>query len=312
MAEFALTIIGSGSALPMHGRHPSSQVIQYDDFFCMIDCGEGTQMRLRSAGIRPFKIEVILISHLHGDHVFGLPGLLSSFSHLQRKEELLVFGPPGIKGLLDEIIKYTETKITYPLTIHESDPSQLTSIWQRGNFEILNFPLDHRIRCNGYLLREVQPVRRLNKEKVESLKLPVQMLQALQRGDDISYKGKEYLNSELTLESGTRLSYAYCSDTRFDKRIIPWIRSASVLYHETTFRDDLRETANITGHSTASEAGIMAKEAGVSCLITGHYSSRYKDPQAVVEEAGLHFPNVVGSVEGNKYNLRQLVRRDKP
>ena len=311
MAEFALTIIGSGSALPMHGRHPSSQVIQYDDFFCMIDCGEGTQMRLRSAGIRPFKIEVILISHLHGDHVFGLPGLLSSFSHLQRKEELLVFGPPGIKGLLDEIIKYTETKITYPLTIHESDPSQLTSIWQRGNFEILNFPLDHRIRCNGYLLREVQPVRRLNKEKVESLKLPVQMLQALQRGDDISYKGKEYLNSELTLESETRLSYAYCSDTRFDKRIIPWIRSASVLYHETTFRDDLRETAKITGHSTSSEAGIMAKEAGVSCLITGHYSSRYKDPQAVVEEAGLHFPNVVGSVEGNKYNLRQLVRRDK-
>lgn len=311
MAEFALTIIGSGSALPMHGRHPSSQVIQYDNFFCMIDCGEGTQMRLRAAGIRPFKIDVILISHLHGDHVFGLPGLLSSFSHLQRKEELLVFGPVGIKGLLDEIMKYTEMKITYPLSIHESDPSQLTSIWQRGNLEILNFPLNHRIRCNGYLIREVQPIFKLNKEKVETLKLPVHMIQALQRGEDIFFQGKRYQNSELTLEKESRLSYAYCSDTRIDQKIIPWIRSATVLYHETTFLDELRETAHITGHSTASEAGMLAREAGVSCLITGHYSSRYKDPQVIVQEAGLHFHNVVGSVEGNKYNLRQIIRPEQ-
>src|SRR5687768_15171559 len=117
MAEFALTIIGCGSALPMHGRHPSAQVIQYDDLFVLIDCGESTQMRLRSAGIRPFKISLILISHLHGDHIFGLPGLLSSFTHLQRKEELYVHGPIGIKGLLEEIMKYTELKINYPLHI---------------------------------------------------------------------------------------------------------------------------------------------------------------------------------------------------
>src|SRR5215208_435673 len=133
MAEFALTIIGSGSALPMHGRHPSAQVIQYDDIFCLIDCGESTQMHLRSAGIRPFKIDLILISHLHGDHIFGLPGLLSSFSHLQRKDELSVFGPIGIKGLLNEIIKYTELKINYPLNIYETSPTTLTKIWSKGN-----------------------------------------------------------------------------------------------------------------------------------------------------------------------------------
>lgn len=268
-------------------------------------------MRLRSAGIRPFKIDVILISHLHGDHVFGLPGLLSSFSHLQRKEELLVFGPAGLQGLLNEIISYTETKITYPLIIRESTPGELTSIWQRGNLEILNFPLDHRISCNGYLLREVDPVRKLNKEKVESLKLPVHLIRALQRGEDIFFKGQQYLNKELTIEKETRLSYAYCSDTRFDRKILPWIRSATVLYHETTFRDDLKETAQITGHSTASEAAFMASEAGVSCLITGHYSSRYKDPQVIVEEAIQHFPNVVGSIEGCRYNLRQLANPDR-
>src|SRR5687767_14791722 len=129
MAEFALTIIGSGSALPMHGRHPSSQVVQYDDYYFLIDCGESTQMRLQSAGIRPFKINLVLISHLHGDHVFGLPGLLSSYSHLQRKEKLTVYGPTGTKGLLDEIRKYTELKINYPLEIIESSPTALSKIW---------------------------------------------------------------------------------------------------------------------------------------------------------------------------------------
>src|SRR5688572_1743989 len=190
MAEFAMTVIGSGSALPMHGRHPSAQVIQYDDFFCLIDCGESTQMRLKDAGVRLFKIKIILISHLHGDHVFGLPGLLSTFSHLQRKEPLTVYGPVGLKGLLDSIIRYTELKITYPLQIIESDPKEPTRIWSQGNFEIMTFPLDHRIPCNGYLLREVSPVLKLKKESVTQLGLTVQQIQAIQRGEDIIVNGK--------------------------------------------------------------------------------------------------------------------------
>lgn len=306
MSEFALTIIGCGSALPMHGRHPSSQVIQYDDLFCMIDCGESTQMRLRSAGIRPFKINMILISHLHGDHIFGLPGLLSTFSHLGRKEELNIFGPVGIKGLLDEIRKYTELKITYPLTISESDPIELTKIWSGGNLEILNFPLDHRIKCNGYLIKEISPVIKLKKEIIQSLHLSVEQIHALQKGEDIIYDGKRILNQELTLGRDHALSYAYCSDTRYDQKIIPWIRSASVLYHETTFRNDMSKMAEQTGHSTSGDAGRMAREAGVGCLITGHYSSRYKEVTEIVNEAKFHFPVVLESEEGKKYNLRLI------
>lgn len=164
MAEFAVTVIGSGSALPMNGRHPSAQVVQYDDLFCLIDCGEGTQTRLREYGIKPFKITIILISHLHGDHVFGLPGLLSSFSHLQRKEALTVFGPVGIKGLLDEIIRYTEMKINYPLHIVETNPTSLSKIWTKGNLDVFTFPLQHRISCNGYLLKERSSLYKLKRK----------------------------------------------------------------------------------------------------------------------------------------------------
>lgn len=306
MAEFALTIIGSGSALPMHGRHPSAQVLQYDDQLFLIDCGESTQMRLRGAGIKPFRIKIILISHLHGDHFFGLPGLLSSFSHLHRTEELVIFGPVGIKGLIEEIKKYTELKITYPLHIFESDPDGLHKIWSAGNFEILTFPLDHRIACNGYLFREMSPVLKLRKEKVEKLQLTVDQIHSLQRGEDIHYGGKRILNDELTLGHDQLMSYAYCSDTRYNKNLIQWIRSSSVLYHETTFRDDMSLLAEQTGHTTAGDAGRIAREAGVACLITGHYSSRYKDVSDIVNEAKIHFPNVLESIEGKKYNLRML------
>ncbi len=309
MAEFAVTIIGSGSALPMHGRHPSAQVVQYGDTYCLIDCGEGTQSRLRASGIKPFKINLILISHLHGDHVFGLPGLLSSFSHLQRKEELTIYGPIGIKGLLDEIRKYTELKINYPLQLFEADPKGLNKIWTKGNLEVFTFPLHHRIRCNGYLLREKSPVFKLRKEAVEPLKLSPDQIHLLQLGQDIEVGGITIQNNKLTFGEERLLSYAYCSDTQYDKRIIPWIKNVSVLYHETTFRNDLFATAEQTGHSTAGDAGRMANEAGASCLLTGHYSSRYKDVADLIREAEEHFPNVLESIEGKKYPLRLLVQQ---
>ena len=308
MAEFAVTVIGSGSALPMHGRNPSAQVIQYDDIFCLIDCGEGTQSRLRTAGIRPFKINVVLISHLHGDHFFGLPGLLSTFSHLQRTEELTVYGPVGIKALLDEIRKYTALKINYPLQVIENDPKGLQPIWSKGNLEIYTFPLNHRIKCNGYLFKEKIPTFRLRKEVVESMKLTPAHIHLLQTGQDIIVHGKTFENRELTYGKEAPLSYAYCSDTQYDKRIIPWIKNVSVLYHETTFANDLCETAEITGHSTSGDAGRIAKEVEATCLLTGHYSSRYKDVAGIIREAEEHFPHVLESIEGKKYNLSVLGR----
>ncbi len=312
MAEFALTIIGSGSALPMHGRHPSAQVIQYDQVFCLIDCGESTQMRLRDAGIKPFKIEIILISHLHGDHVFGLPGLLSSFTHLHRTEPLIVFGPVGIKGLLTEIIRYTELKINYPLSIIESSPLGLNRIWGRGNLEILTFPLYHRIACNGYLFRETSSTLKLHKERLKSYSLTIEQLRELKKGNDIEVDGTRIPNSEFTHGNESTVSYAYCSDTRYDQRILSFIRDVSVLYHETTFRNDMISLAEQTGHTTAGDAGRIASAARASCLITGHYSSRYKEVSDLLLEAGEYFPYVLEAVEGKRYNLRSLACGPEP
>lgn len=309
MAEFALTIIGCGSALPMHGRHPSAQVIQYDDIFCLIDCGESTQMRLRNFGIKPFRISLILISHLHGDHVFGLPGLLSSFTHLQRKDPLTIYGPKGLKGLLEEIIKYTELKISYPLEIIESNPKGLNKIWSNGNLEILTFPLYHRIACNGYLIREISPALKLRKEKIKSFPFTVEQIHSLQKGEDVVIYDKTLLNSDFTYGPESPVSYAYCSDTRYDERIVPYIMNVRVLYHETTFGNELSAMAEQTGHCTAGDAGKMAASANAACLITGHYSSRYKNVEQLIMEAQQSFGLVLEAEEGKKYNLRMLAQQ---
>lgn len=308
MDEFTLTIIGSGSALPMHGRHPSAQVVQYDDLCCLIDCGEGTQERLRPAGVRPFLIDIILISHLHGDHIFGLPGLLSSYTHLGRTEPLSIFGPVGLKGFLESIIGYTEMKVSFPMNIIEESPAGPYSILKRANIEIWTFPLYHRIACNGYVFRELSSHIRLHKERLLEYGLTPVQIKAVKRGEEIEHSGRRIPASFFILDSLPPVSYAYCSDTRYDQRLLPAIRDVSVLYHETTFMNDLEEMADHTGHSTSGQAGLIASEAGVSCLITGHYSSRYKDVHPLVEEAGENFRHVIESEEGKKYNLRNLAK----
>ncbi len=308
MDEFTLTIIGSGSALPMNGRHPSAQVIQYDDLCCLIDCGEGTQERLRPAGVRAFLIDIILISHLHGDHIFGLPGLLSSYTHLGRTEPLSIYGPVGLKGFLECIIGYTEMKVSFPLSINEESPVGPCSILKRANVEIWTFPLYHRIACNGYLFMELSSNIRLNKERLHEYGLTPNQIKAVKGGEEIVHQGNTIPASIFILEPVAPLSYAYCSDTKYDQRLLSAIQGVSVLYHETTFMNDLEEMADHTGHSTSGQAGLMASEAGVSCLITGHYSSRYKDVRPLVEEAGENFRHVIESVEGKKYNLRNLAK----
>jgi len=306
MAEFTLTILGSGSALPMHGRHPSAQLVQYDDCTILIDCGEGTQERMIAAGVRPFKIHHILISHLHGDHVFGLPGLLSSFAHLKRNDALTVFGPPGIKGLLESIFRFTELNLTYPLSIIELEVHSPEVIFTQGNMEILCFPLYHRIACNGYMIREKVPTIHLQKGLQASSHLTIEQIQSLKKGEDIIVGGKWMANEKYLRNPSGAISYAYCSDTRYDVRLLSWIKGVTVLYYETTFMNDMGAMAELTGHSTAGDAGRMASAAEVICLITGHYSSRYKDAGLLVEEAKVYFDNVLQAEEGRKYNLRNL------
>lgn len=311
MSVFTLTIIGSGSAMAMHGRHPSAQVVRYGDTSILIDCGEGTQDRLRQAGIKLFSIQTILISHLHGDHVFGLPGLLSSYAHLKRTTPLKIFGPPGIEGLLREVIRYTELHFAFPLTITELSSDLPAVIGEEDGLTVHSFPLQHRIPCRGYLLRENSRQIRLRKDVVEELQLPIELRKALLRGEGISFHGQHWQNSQLTRPAREPVGYAYCSDTRYDPKIASWLKEISVLYHETTFMEDLAEMAEITGHATAREAAQIAKAAGVNCLITGHYSSRYKDLAPLLEEARKVFPNVLPAEEGKVYDLRELAEESK-
>lgn len=308
MAEFSLTILGSGSALPMHGRHPSSQLIQYDDFYCLIDCGEGTQERMIAGGIKPFKISHILISHLHGDHLFGLPGLLSSYTHLKRTELLTVYGPIGIKGFLESIFTYTELVLSYPIHIFEMEITGLTNIFSEGNIDVLSFPLYHRIACNGYIIREKSPQINIQKEMIASAHLSIEQIQSLKKGKDIIVDGNVVPYKTFIRPPARPISYAYCSDTRYDLRLLSWIDEVTVLYHETTFMNDMASMAELTGHSTAGDAGKIASAAKVACLITGHYSSRYKDIGALVEEAKTEFGYVLPAEEGKKYNIRKLAK----
>jgi ribonuclease Z len=306
MEEFTMTIIGSGSALPMHGRHPSAQVIQYGDFCCLIDCGEGTQERLKQAGVKAFKINTILISHLHGDHIFGLPGLLSSYAHLKRTAPLTVYGPAGLNGFLDAIITYSELKIPFPLAVKEISPNQLIQIFMHKDLEVLTFPLYHRIACNGYLFREVNTKVKLRKDMLKEYQLTPAQFQMLSQGKAIELNG-ELLPADVFIRESTKLiSYAYCSDTRYDIRLLSAIKGVTILYHETTFMNEMSEMAEQTGHSTSGEAGLMASAAQASCLITGHYSSRYKEVKGLLEEAEACFKPVLEAVEGKKYNLKSL------
>jgi ribonuclease Z len=306
MDDFTLTIIGSGAALPLHGRHPSAQVVEYNNFCCLIDCGEGTQERLKPAGIRMFRINMILISHLHGDHVFGLPGLMSTLTHLGRTEKLVILGPVGLKGFLDSIIQFTALRISYPVDIIEQTPVQRIPVFETDEFEISTFPLYHRIACNGYMISDRHPKVSMNRERIQAYQLSPKQIQAVKRGEDIDVQGKKISAGLFFEEPIAPVSYAYCSDTRYDLRLIPWIEGVRVLFHETTFMNDKISLAQETGHSTSGEAGRMALQAKATCLITGHYSSRYVEIEPMVKEAEEHFPFVMPAEEGKRYNLRHL------
>ena len=309
MVDFAVTIIGSGSAVPMHGRHPSAQVVQYGDLFVLIDCGEGTQIRIRDFGIKPFKIRLILISHLHGDHFFGLPGLLSSYSHLGRIESLTIYGPEGIKSLLETIFHFTELRIKYPLEIIELKTNTLSKFYETNELEILTFPLRHRIPCQGYLFREKKETSRLDKSMLEKHQLSPAQIKKVLEGEDLQIENENIPAKDFFLAPFPKLSYAYCSDTAYDEAVARFIYEVKIIYHEATFKNELSDLAKETGHSTAGDAASIATRAKAFFLLLGHYSSRYKSLDELLEEAKAGFANSVLTEEGKKYSLRELMEQ---
>ncbi len=288
-----LTILGFNSAIPTVNTAPTAQFLEMDERCFLIDCGEGTQVQLRKAKARFSKINHIFISHLHGDHCFGLPGLIASFRLLGRETPLHVYGPKGIKEMLETIFRLTETHQGFEVVYHELENKNSEKIYEDNRIEVFTIPLNHRIYCNGYLFREKPKERHLNIEEVSKYpEIQTCDYHNLKLGKDFVLSDGYVLKNEvLTKEPSKSVSYAFCSDTRYLEKIIPIIQNVDVLYHEATFLHDLKKMADYTGHTTALEAAQIAKKAKVGKLILGHFSNRYHDLTVFTDEAKAVFPN---------------------
>lgn len=287
-----LTILGYNSAIPTVKSAPTAQFLEMEERCFLIDCGEGTQVQLRKAKVKFSKINHIFISHLHGDHVFGLPGLISSFRLLGRETPLHVYGPKGIKEMMETIFRITETHQGFEVVFHELSSKKSEKVFEDNRVEVFTIPLDHRIYCNGYLFKEKPKERHLNMQEISKYpEIEICDYHNLKRGKDIQLSDGYILKNEnLTKPAEPSVSYAFCSDTRYLESIIPIIKNVDVLYHEATFLHDLKKMADYTGHTTALEAAKIARKANVKKLILGHFSNRYNDLSVFLNEACEIFP----------------------
>lgn len=301
--EFSFTTMGTASALPIANRYPSAHVLNVHERLFLIDCGEGAQMQLRRYNIPLSKIENIFISHLHGDHVFGLFGLLSTFGMLNRLAPLNIYGPDGLNDVLDFFKSKFGEGVKYKLNFIKIKCNSPLLIYENKSLEVYAFPLRHRGETYGYLFREKTPKLNVYKRLIEPYNLSLLEIAALKRGEDISRGDIIFKNSELAYMPYKARSFAYCSDTAPFKKLSAWIKNTDMLYHEATFGDELSVLATATFHSTASQAAQCALEAGVAKLIIGHYSSRYKDVSPILDQAKIIFPNTFSAKEGMKFEL---------
>ncbi|MCC9134954.1 ribonuclease Z [Pontibacter silvestris] len=304
--EFELRILGSSSATPTANRHHTSQVLTIGNQYHLIDCGEGTQMQLMQYKIKHQRICNIYISHLHGDHYFGLAGLLSTMHLQNRQMPLHLFGPPGLSEILSLQFKYSGTNLCFKLIFHELDTYAYQQIFEDKDITVHTIPMQHRVPCCGFLFREKPKPRPLIKEKLPSFLTPPQLIN-LKWGQDIKNEQGNILvqNTDVTLEPKRSRSYAYCADSRFKPDLISYLHKVDLLYHEATFTDDLRERAAYTFHSTARQAAEMAAAAQVHRLILGHFSVRYKDLTPLLTEAKELFIEVELATEGSIFSVEE-------
>jgi len=290
-----LTILGFNSAVPKQNSAPTSQLLEISNRLFLIDCGEGTQIQLRNAKAKFSRINHIFISHLHGDHVFGLIGLISTFQLLGKETPLYIFGPKGIQDFIMNQLKHTQARCSFELKFKELKSKESELIFEDDKVEVHTIPLDHRIYTNGYLFKEKVKPRRLNIQAVKKFpEIEVCDYNNLKNGKDYVLSNGEVIpNEKLTFDPPRSLSYAFCSDTRYKPDIVPMIKNVDLLYHEATFLDELKEMAVYTGHSTAKEAAMIAKQANAGQLIIGHFSNRYNDFRVLKAEAAEIFENTI-------------------
>jgi ribonuclease Z len=301
---FELLILGSSSASPTSERNPSAQLLNIAERYFLIDCGEATQIQLRRFKAKFQAIDHIFISHLHGDHFFGLPGLLGSMHLLGRKQELTIYGPPELKGVIDAINTASETTLNYPIHWVVTKNNGLNLIFSDAKVDVYSFPLKHRIYCTGFLFREKPLLRKIDKYKVEKLNISLADMALLKNGQDVtSIDGELISNADATLDPPPPRSYAYCSDTIFDPSIVPFIKDVDLLYHESTFLDEHQARAKKTFHTTAKQAAEIAKTAHAKELLLGHFSARYTNLRAFLSEAGTVFENCQLATDGKKLKI---------
>jgi len=300
-----LTILGCHSATPRVNAHPTAQFLEIKNHNFLIDCGEGTQVQLRKYRIKFSKIKHIFISHLHGDHFYGLIGLVSTFRLLNRESELHIYGPKGLKEIITLQLKLSNSWTQYPLLFHELTSTESELIYEDEKVEVYTIPLDHRVYTNGFLFKEKSGERKLNVNAISKYKeIKICDYQNLKNGRDfILQNGFLLKNETLTLDPPLPLSYAFCSDTAYFPGIIPLIKNVNCLYHEATFLKDKEALATTTKHATAAQAGKIAQLAQVKQLIIGHYSGRYKNKEDFKIEAQEFFENTLLAIEGKVFEI---------
>jgi len=297
-----VTVLGTASAMPLHGRHHAAQWVQYGTQHFLIDCGEATQYQILKYDLPWSRLVGICVSHLHADHIGGLPALLTTL-HLQgRTRPIYVFGPLGLKAYLEATLMGTYQVLRYSLYVVEVWPGkEAICLWDASGLRIWGFALRHGVPTVGFRFAELQAERRVDGARVQSLGLSGAELSQLREKGAIDWQGSRLTWDDITLSPPPPRSYAYCSDTIYDKRLVEYVNGTTMLYHEATFLSSQQERARQTFHATAQEAARIAEAAGVQTLLIGHFSARYKDPLPLLREAQATFPATLLAEEGKTY-----------
>jgi ribonuclease Z len=298
----AVTILGNNSALPAYDRHPSAQVVTLDDHLFLVDCGEGTQMQLARYKMRRSRINHIFISHLHGDHYFGLIGLITSMGLMNRDHDLHLFAPAPLKEMIDWQLNVAATALPYTLHFHPLNGEG--TIIKTDKFEVRSFKVFHRIECWGFRFAQVKAPRKINPVKAREHGIPATFFDRLKQGEDYTMESGELIRNELVTDPGaTPKSYAYSADTCYNEAVADKVQGVDLLYHEATYLKDLEDRAAARFHCTTTQAATIAQKAGVGKLLLGHFSSKYEKLDAFEQEAKEIFPNTELALEGVTYRV---------
>jgi ribonuclease Z len=302
---FEITALGTSSATPTKYRHPSAQYVRLEGSYLLLDCGEGAQRQLSRYGLRVLKISHVFITHLHGDHYFGLPGLITSMALYGRTEPLVIVGPPALESIMQVLITESDSVLPYELQYIQTQTESIETVVETEQFKVVSVPLKHRVPCTGFLVQEKGPELKLNVDACVKFKVPVEQYDAIKLGADYHTQSQGVIANRLLTSPGYKnRTYAYITDTIYDPEyLVPIINDADLLYHEATFLHERADRATETFHSTALQAAQIAQAANVKRLIIGHFSARYNDVQPLLDEAQSVFVNTVEAVEGQTYSV---------